>query len=120
MLWIGQLVLFHQNADQLRQGGDLLILHADDCQQFENDKKKKHADADQRKRGVLNPQPLQAGGWTMTITTTAGPVTAANQWSQILTYTLKPSDVGKQCTFLVYDNGDIGCEGFKVTLKIVP
>src|SRR5665213_779620 len=58
MLGIGEFFALHQDAHQLRQRGDLLILHADDRQQFEDDQEQKKADANQREGGVLDVELL--------------------------------------------------------------
>ena len=56
MFGLGQFLLFHQDGDQLRQRGDLLVLHADDRQQLEYREEEEDRHADQREGVVLDPE----------------------------------------------------------------
>src|SRR5882724_8780899 len=58
MLGVGEFLFFHQDADELGQRGDFLILHADNREEFEHHQKEKDADADERESIVLNLQPV--------------------------------------------------------------
>ena len=54
MLRLGEFLLFHEDADQLRQRGDLLVLDADDRQQLEDHEKQEDRNADEGKGVVLD------------------------------------------------------------------
>ena len=56
MLGLGELLLFHQDRHELRQGGDFLVLNTHDRQQLENDQKEEDRHADQREGVVLDPK----------------------------------------------------------------
>ena len=56
MLRLGKLLLLHQDGYELSQRGDLLVLHADDCEQFKDDEEEKHRNADEREGVVLDAQ----------------------------------------------------------------
>ena len=58
VLGIGELLLFHQDRDELREGGDLLVLHADDREQLEDGQEQEDRDADEGEGVVLNPKLL--------------------------------------------------------------
>src|SRR5436305_1946905 len=57
MFRVGELLLFHENADQLRQRRDLLILNTDDGKQLKNNQEEEDADTDQGQSRILNLQP---------------------------------------------------------------
>lgn len=50
----GELLLFHQNGHELGQGGNLLVLHADDGQKLENGQEEKDRDTNQCEGVVLD------------------------------------------------------------------
>ena len=56
MLGFGELLLFHQDRHELSQGGDLLVLHADDGQKLEDRQEEEDRDADQGEGIVLDAQ----------------------------------------------------------------
>jgi len=44
---LGKFLLFHQDGDELGQGVNFLVLHADDRQQLEDDQEEEDRDADE-------------------------------------------------------------------------
>ena len=54
VLGVGQLLLFHQDRHELREGSDLLVLHADDRQQLKDHQEEEDRDTDEGEGVVLN------------------------------------------------------------------
>lgn len=56
MLGFDQLLLLHEDADELCQCGDLLVLHADDGQQFEHHQDENRGDAQESDGAVVDAE----------------------------------------------------------------
>ncbi len=54
MLSIHQLLVFHQDADHLRECGNFAVLHTDNREQFEHDQNEEYRHAEQHDRGLFD------------------------------------------------------------------